>query len=75
MGRLFFSAALKLITHRKQVKVKTSPGRPSLTSDYKNKWKFTYSIQWTLNNKAIAESSKTDGIFPFFLNLPKRTEI
>jgi len=59
---------VKIITHRKQVKVKTSPGRPSLTSDYKNKWEFTYSIQWTLNDKAIAEASKTDGIFPLITN-------
>jgi transposase len=59
---------VKVITHRKQVKVKVSPGRPSITSQYKNKWEFTYSIQWTLNDKAIAEASKTDGIFPLTTN-------
>ena len=59
---------VKIITERKQVKVKVSPGRPSLTSEYKNKWEFTYSIQWTLNDKAIAEASKTDGIFPLTTN-------
>ncbi len=59
---------VKIITHRKQVKVKVSPGRPSLTSEYKNKWEFTYSIQWTLNDKAIAEASKRDGIFPLTTN-------
>ena len=59
---------VKVITHRKQVKVKASPGRPSLTSDYKNKWEFTYSIEWTLNDKAIAGASKTDGIFPLTTN-------
>jgi len=59
---------VQIITHRKQVKVKISPGRPSLTSGYKNKWEFTYGIQWTLNDKAIAEASKTDGIFPLITN-------
>jgi hypothetical protein len=42
--------------------------RLPLTSEYKNKWEFTYSIQWTLNDKAIAEASKTDGIFPLTTN-------
>ena len=59
---------VKIITQRKQVKVKVAPGRPSLTSEYKNKWEFTYGIQWTLNDKAIAEASKTDGIFPLTTN-------
>jgi transposase len=59
---------VKIIRQRKQVKVKVSPGRPSLTSEYKNKWEFTYSIQWTLNDKAIAEASKTDGVFPLTTN-------
>ncbi len=60
---------IKIVTTRKQVKVKVSPGRPSLTkSVYKNKWEFTYSIQWELNKKSIAEASKTDGIFPLITN-------
>lgn len=60
---------VKIITERKQVKVKVSPGRPSLTkSVYKNKWKFTHSIQWELNEKALVEASKTDGIFPLITN-------
>jgi len=40
---------VKILTDRKQIKVKISPGRPSLKSVYKNKWEFTYSIQWQLN--------------------------
>jgi len=60
---------VKIITERKQIKVKVSPGRPSLTkSVYKNKWKFTHSIQWKLNEKALVEASKTDGIFPLTTN-------
>ena len=35
---------------------------------YKNKWKFTHSIQWELNQQALVEASKTDGIFPLITN-------
>jgi len=60
---------VKIVTERKQIKVKVSPGRPSLTkSVYKNKWEFTHSIQWELNEQALAEASKTDGIFPLITN-------
>jgi transposase len=60
---------VKIITERKQVRVKISPGRPSLLkSVYKNKWEFTYGIKWELNEQALAEASKTDGIFPLVTN-------
>lgn len=60
---------VKILTERKQVKVKISPGRPSLSkSIYKNKWEFTHSIQWQLNEQALDEASKTDGIFPLVTN-------
>jgi transposase len=60
---------VKVITQRKQIKVKTSPGRASLTkSTYKNKWEFTYAIEWRLNEQAITEALKTDGIFPLITN-------
>lgn len=39
-----------------------------LKSEYKNKWEFTYSIQWELNDKGILEASKTDGLFPLITN-------
>jgi transposase len=59
---------VKILTERKQIKVKISPGRPSLKSVYNNKWEFTHSIQWELNKKALLEASKTDGIFPLITN-------
>ena len=60
---------VKILTDRKQVKVKVSPGRPSLTkSVYKNKWQFAHSLQWELNEQALAEASKADGIFPLITN-------
>ena len=60
---------VNISTQRKQIKVKVTPGRPSLTkSVYKNKWEFTHSIQWELNEQAISEASKTDGVFPLITN-------
>lgn len=60
---------VKIVTERKQVRVKISPGRPSLTkSVYKNKWEFTHGLKWEVNEKALAEASKTDGIFPLITN-------
>jgi transposase len=59
---------IEIVTVRKQVKVKMSPGRPSLRSVYENKWEFTYSIRWELNEKNLAEASKTDGVFPLITN-------
>ena len=59
---------VKISTERKQIKVKISPGRPSLKSVYKNKWEFKHSIQWEFNQQALLEASKTDGIFPLITN-------
>jgi len=60
---------VQILTDRKQVKVKVSPGRPSLTkSVYKNKWEFTHRLEWEVNKKALADASKSDGIFPLITN-------
>ncbi|MCJ7539964.1 MAG: IS1634 family transposase [Desulfobacterales bacterium] len=59
---------VKILSERKQIKVKISPGRPSLKSVYKNKWEFKHSIQWELNKQALLEASKIDGIFPLITN-------
>lgn len=59
---------VKILTERKQIKVKVLPGRPSLSSAYKNKWEFKHSLQWKPNKQAILKTSKTDGIFPLITN-------
>jgi len=59
---------VKIVTERKQIKVKVSPGRPTLKSVYKNKWEFEYRITWTLNDRALSAAAKTDGIFPLVTN-------
>ena len=58
-----------ILTERKPVKIKLSPPRTSVSkSVFKNKWTFTYDIEWKLNEKALAEASGTDGIFPLITN-------
>jgi len=59
---------VKILTERKQIKVKISPGRPSSKSVYKNKWEFKHRIQWELNKQALLEAAKTDGVFPLITN-------
>jgi transposase len=59
---------VKILTERKQIKVKISPGRPSLKSAYKNQWEFKHSIQWELNKQTVLEAAKTDGHFPLITN-------
>jgi transposase len=59
---------VKILTERKQIRVKISPGRPSLKSVYKNKWEFKHRIQWELSKQALLEGSKTDGLFPLITN-------
>ena len=59
---------VRIVTDRRQIKVKVSPGRPSLQSIYKNKWEFTNRIEWKLNEQALTKASRTDGIFPLITN-------
>ena len=60
--------SVKVVSERRQVKIKISPGRPSLKSVYKNKWEFTHRIEWEEDDQAIAIASKKDGIFPLITN-------
>lgn len=59
---------VRIVIDRRQIKVKVSPGRPSLNSVYKNKWSYTYRIEWKMNERAIREASRVDGIFPLITN-------
>ena len=60
--------SVKVVSERRQVKIKISPGRPSRKSVYKNKWEFTHRIEWEEDDQAIAIASKKDGIFPLITN-------
>ena len=58
-----------IATERKQVRVKLSPGRTCESkSVFKNKWEFAHSLRWQLNEQALCEASRTDGIFPLVTN-------
>jgi len=61
---------VKIITERKQIKVPSVKGcKVSLNRDtYKNKWKFKHHLQWELNEQAVIEASKIDGVFPLITN-------
>jgi len=61
---------VRIVTDRRQIKVKVSPGRPGVDSVYKNQWSYTYRIEWNLNERAISEASRVDGIFPLITNTP-----
>lgn len=43
---------------------KRKPGEPV----YKYKWSFTYGLEWELNEQAINNAMKTDGLFPLITN-------
>ncbi len=49
-------------------KVKIGPGRRGPKSKYKNKKTITYDLQWSRNDEAIEQASKSDGIFPLVTN-------
>ncbi|MDH3349775.1 MAG: IS1634 family transposase [Desulfobulbaceae bacterium] len=60
---------IKIVTERKQVKINLSKRSPLLRKGlYETKWEFSHDIQWELNEKALAEAAKTDGIFPLVTN-------
>lgn len=61
---------VRIITERKQVQVPSVHGRRvTLNRDtYKNKWVFKHKIEWALNDQAIIEASKIDGVFPLITN-------
>ena len=60
---------VKIVTDHKRVKVRLSPNSKSIAKDaFRNKWKFTHSLEWELNEQALSDASKTDGLFPLITN-------
>ena len=35
---------------------------------YENKWSFNYGLEWKINEQAVIDESKTDGLFPLITN-------
>ena len=43
--------------------------KPILTDRiYENKWSFNYGLEWKINEQAVIDESKTDGLFPLITN-------
>jgi len=60
---------VKITLGRKQISKripssKRQPGDPI----YKNKWSFTYGLEWEINKQAANDALKTDGLFPLITN-------
>ncbi len=49
-------------------KVKIGPGRRGPNSKYTNRKTISYNLQWSRNDEAIQQASKSDGIFPLATN-------
>ena len=57
------------IVEKKSIeKVKIGPGRRGPNSKYKNKEIISFELQWSRNDEAIQQASKSDGIFPLATN-------
>jgi len=59
---------VEIIEEKTIQEVKKGPGRPGPNTQYKDKEKTTYHIQWHRDEKAIEQASKADGIFPLISN-------
>jgi len=59
---------VEIIEEKTTQEVKKGPGRPGSNTQYEDKEKITYHIQWHRDEKAIEQASKTDGIFPLITN-------
>ena len=59
---------VEIIEEKTIQEVKKGPGRPGSNTQYKDKEKTTYHIQWHRDEKAIEQASKADGIFPLITN-------
>lgn len=59
---------VKIITERKQVKLKRKPTKSGVGMTYDYRWEFRFNLEWKVNQKAVELASKTDGIFPLITN-------
>jgi transposase len=60
---------LKVTKGRKQI-CKRIPSTRRQAGDpiYENKWSFNYGLEWKINEQAVIDESKTDGLFPLITN-------
>ncbi len=65
-GREYFKT--QLIENKEIFERQASPGRPGPNTVYKKVVNISYSLKWSLNEEAIEDKSRTDGIFPLITN-------
>jgi transposase len=60
---------VKITKGRKQI-CKRIPSTRRQADDpiYENKWSFNYGLEWKINEQAVIDDSKTDGLFPLITN-------
>jgi transposase len=59
---------IEIVEEKEVIRVQTTPGRPGPKTVYKEEEFLRYRLDWSRDEKAIAEASKTDGIFPLTTN-------
>lgn len=59
---------VKIVTERKQVKLKRKRAKSGVGMTYDYRWEFRFSLEWKVNQQAVELASKTDGIFPLITN-------
>jgi len=59
----------EVIEEKEIVRVQTTPGKPGPKTRYEEREMIRYRIGWALNEQAILEKSKTDGLFPLTTNI------
>lgn len=60
--------SIEIVEQRQTVQVQATPGRPGPRTVYVEKEEIRYRLEWSCNEQAIEEASKTDGIFPLLTN-------
>jgi len=59
---------IEIVEEVEVFRVQATPGRPGPKTVYKEEKVVRYRLDWSRNDKAIEEASKTDGIFPLTTN-------
>jgi len=59
---------IEIVEEAEVLRVQATPGRPGPKTVYKEEEIVRYRLDWSRNDKAIDEASKTDGIFPLTTN-------
>ncbi len=59
---------IEIIEEKKVVRMQEKPGRPCPDTKYIEKEEILYRLDWKLNEDAVSENARTDGLFPLITN-------